>query len=282
MKLARSCAAKRCGFTLVELLVVIGIIAVLLSFLLPAMGRARNQAYAATCASNMRQIYTYLMLYVNDNNNCLPVMPGIQCTQGEPVPSTYPVAWYMTSSGMLDLSRGSMIPYLPPSVNSRLALFNCPNDIADGNVRIINTASSVGARNFSYSFNCYFDWNANATSPHFDYNFIINAANPPHAINMGKVTSPASKIFVVEEKWPNDSWCGMVGAPPGYALDTNDVPADRHNGYGNQCFGDGHVERVTPADVYNHCTHAGNAVINVASNLSNPPPPPDWWNWFGN
>jgi prepilin-type processing-associated H-X9-DG protein len=71
----------------------------------------------------------------------------------------------------------------------------------------------------------------------------------------------------------------MIGAPTGYGLDTNDVPADRHNGYGNQCFGDGHVERVTPMDVYNHCTHAANAAINVPN--ANVATDADWWYWFG-
>ena len=60
------------AFTLVELLVVIGIIALLITILMPALGRARNQAMKVNCMSQMRQISQAVVMYATNQKGWLP------------------------------------------------------------------------------------------------------------------------------------------------------------------------------------------------------------------
>src|SRR5687768_8266206 len=62
---------RRGAFTLVELLVVIGIIAMLIAMLMPALQRARKQARTVQCLSNLRQIGMAAMTYANQNKGYL-------------------------------------------------------------------------------------------------------------------------------------------------------------------------------------------------------------------
>jgi prepilin-type N-terminal cleavage/methylation domain-containing protein/prepilin-type processing-associated H-X9-DG protein len=64
--------SRKTGFTLVELLVVIGIIALLISILLPSLKKARKAAVAVECQSNMRQLNLALTMYIQDHKQRFP------------------------------------------------------------------------------------------------------------------------------------------------------------------------------------------------------------------
>jgi prepilin-type N-terminal cleavage/methylation domain-containing protein len=68
---------KVSGFTLIELLVVIAIIAILAAILFPVFARVREKARQTSCASNMKQLGTAFMQYVQDNNERYPSVRAV-------------------------------------------------------------------------------------------------------------------------------------------------------------------------------------------------------------
>jgi prepilin-type processing-associated H-X9-DG protein len=111
--------SRRGAFTPVELLVVIGIIAVLAGILFPVFSAVRGRARQATCASNMRQIHLALVAYSEDHGGLLP-QATTRCPGGEfstPWQGNLDIVWwdlvlpYVGSAKILYCP--SARPYLP-------------------------------------------------------------------------------------------------------------------------------------------------------------------------
>ena len=242
---------RSAGFTILELLVVVGIMAVLFTLLSTTIGRIYDRAKIITCASNERQIYMACLNYANDNDNTLPC-PSLDwetptCGEGPQV------CWAMDAVSVADFQVGSIWPYMPESLAARQATLMCPSDTT-GYARI--GGNVVANRNFSYSFNANIRINGDTAST--------------LTMQFRQIVQPAVRVLIYEEFAPNDAWCCGPG-------DSDDWLSGRHGGNNsssysesvtnyqsetyrnigraNVCYFDGHIDLMTVSYYFNNTSH---------------------------
>jgi prepilin-type N-terminal cleavage/methylation domain-containing protein/prepilin-type processing-associated H-X9-DG protein len=181
------------AFTLIELLVVIAVIAILAAILFPVFAQARERARMTTCVSNMRQIGTALMLYVQDYDETYPY---IRFHEFLP----FPVA---SDKGRHILCwRNVIAPYL-----KSIDVYACPSNPYSRSIAGMPASlptAKVGANAegwevepgqrmpISYNMNsCASTWYPADTNE--------GRANPP--IRMAQLTRPADTFLIGETNW---------------------------------------------------------------------------------
>lgn len=213
--------SRKRAFTLVELLVVIGIIALLIGILIPALSKAQQQAKVTACLSNIRQLTTAWMTYSNEYKGAL-----VFAETGEA--STDPDkrdGWVIDIPGdpatntRASIERGLIWKYAPAA-----EAYRCPASYDTANFR-------------SYSINTYMNGRASLLTP---------PAPPPIA----KISRAKSKLMVFIEEFDergfNQGSFYQVWVDPRDQSTRQwlfgDVPAFFHKKATNMSFADGHAE----------------------------------------
>jgi prepilin-type processing-associated H-X9-DG protein/prepilin-type N-terminal cleavage/methylation domain-containing protein len=262
---ARRRVAAGAGFTLVELLVVIGIIAVLISILLPSLSRAREQANATKCAANLRSIGQAMYIYVNTNNQCLAPTKNYSklfeiSTPNVIVDPSDPQAYW----GVFYANSGKL---------SR-EIFTCPS-----NVQKDDTTDLYHNVYTAYGYNGWGDWasglsNSDRLTLFGSVDEIAlfrkkGAAWDEQALGrkITRIRYP-TKTIVAQDAWEalldggtnGDTYASSIASNRGKLTEYtgHDIEYLRHLKASNVLFVDGHVERMSKDEQTDERYYTGN------------------------
>ena len=250
---------RRRAFTLVELLVVVGIIAVLLALLLPSLARARENARRVQCASHLRQLATAFFMYANENRQAYPVASAPQRGPRQAAAADpYDPAEWIHWQPRRDPRQSAIIRFL--DAGALPDLFRCPSD--DPEVRKFIRLGPDGPEPYRYSY----AFNMELVLPSSRNTVLAPAARLRH-LRTTAVRNAAEKVMLAEldeavlsgsAYWPKvvGTWpfeFGLLSSRhdsatrPGVVTMDNVAALDRRpdrTWRGNAAFADGHVDYV--------------------------------------